>query len=87
MWARKRYSKVINKYKYITYMDKKFFDKISWQRKIKMSPKGVHEIGGVNRYKLHKIVSRHFPVEYLFLGVLRRLILRRNLGGCIHLEP
>jgi len=53
----------------------------SRRNKIKKFPLGEHEVAGVEKLSLPKMILCRFPIKYIFLGVVARSIPHRNFDG------
>ena len=58
----------------------------SRHKKIKMLPRGEHELEGAENVIKPKMRSMCFPLRSMFMGVVARLLPHRNVNGKIMLE-
>ena len=85
-WVRKYYRILTCPSYYVAYLDEKFFYTTSRRKKIKVLPKGEHEVDGADKFIRPKMRSRRFPIKSMFMGVVGRPIPHREFDGKIMLE-
>ena len=85
-WVITYYGLLTCLYNPVTYIDKKWFYRTNRRRKVKLLPIGKHESKGDDAYIHPKMLSRRYPIKFMFMGVVGRPIPHRGFDGKIFLE-
>lgn len=84
-WAHTHHFKLNNPFTLICYLDEKFCYTINRRQKVKKLPLGSLETPEDTNGIIPKILSRHFPINTMFMGVVWRPIPHRQFNGKIFL--